>query len=86
MRQQPKLQDSYDLLKRFHLEHLMTPQEFFYLRITLDFYQFMTIRGIRSPTMIHFSIDGRPGVLEIRHIAEALQIPYEPEDPSVLLQ
>ena len=42
----------------------------------------MTTRGVLSHTAIHFSIDGRHGVLEARHIAEALQIPFEPEDPS----
>ena len=42
----------------------------------------MTTRGVPSPTAIHFSIDGRHRVLEARHIAEALQIPFEPEDPS----
>ncbi|RVW40866.1 hypothetical protein CK203_094302 [Vitis vinifera] len=30
----------------------------------LDFYQSMTTRGVRSPTAIHFSINGHPGVLE----------------------
>ena len=58
----------------------MNPREFFYPRVALDFYQSITTRGVRSPTAIHFSIDGRPGVLEARHIAEALQIPYEVED------
>ena len=58
----------------------MTPPKFFYPRVALDFYQSMTTRGVQSPTAIHFSIDGRPGVLEARHIAEALQIPYEVED------
>ena len=43
----------------------------------------MTTRGVWSPTAIHFSIDGRPSVFEARHIAEALQIPYELDDPSV---
>ena len=55
--------------------------EFFYPRVALDFYQSMTIRGVRSPTAIHFTIDGRHAILEIRHIAEALHIPFEPEDP-----
>ncbi|RVX11547.1 hypothetical protein CK203_015785 [Vitis vinifera] len=36
--------------------------------------------GARSLTTIHFSIDGRQGILEARHIAEALHIPYEPMD------
>ena len=86
MRQQPELRDSYGLLERYHLEHLMTPRKFFYPRVALDFYQSMTTRGIWSPIVIHFSIDGCPGVLEARHIVEALQIPYESEDPSAFRQ
>ncbi|RVW86077.1 hypothetical protein CK203_038037 [Vitis vinifera] len=31
-----------------------------------------------DPTVIHFTIDGRHGILGARHIAEALHIPYEP--------
>ena len=38
MRQQLKLQDSFGLLQRYHLEHLMTPREFFYPRVAMDFY------------------------------------------------
>ena len=64
----------------------MTPQEFFYPRVALDFYQSMTTRGVRSLTVIHFSIDGRPSVLKVRQITEALRIPFEPEDPSVFHQ
>ena len=44
----------------------------------MDFYQSMTTQGAQNPTAIHFSIDGRQGILEARHIAEALHIPYEP--------
>ena len=61
----------------------MTPREFFYPIVTLEFYQSMTTRGVRSPTVIHFTIDGRHGVLEARQIAEALHIPFKQEDPSV---
>ena len=64
----------------------MTPHEFFYPRVALDFYQSMTTRGVPSPTAIHFTIDGRHGVLKARHIAEALQIPFKPVDPSVFCQ
>ena len=42
----------------------------------------MTTRGVLSPTSIHFTIDGRHGILEARDIAEALQIPFESIDPS----
>nr|CAN70235.1 hypothetical protein VITISV_025599 [Vitis vinifera] len=47
----------------------------------MDFYQSMTTQGARSSTAIHFSIDGRQGILEARHVVEALHIPYEPVDP-----
>ena len=60
----------------------MTPGEFFYPRVAMDFYQTMTTRDVLSPTAIHFIIDGRRGILEARHIAEALHIPYEPMDPT----
>ena len=83
---QPELRDSYDLLQRYHLEHLMTPREFFYPRVALDFYQSITTRCVSSPTAIHFTIDGRHGILDARGIGEALQIPFEPMDPSTFRQ
>ena len=86
MRQQLELRDSYGLLQRYHLEHLMTPCEFFYPIVALNFYQSMTTCGVLSPTAIHFTIDGRHGILEARHIVEALQIPFEPVDPSASYQ
>ena len=64
----------------------MTPRKFFYHRAALDFYQSMTTHGIPSPTSIHFTIDGRHGILKVRDIAEALQIPFEPIDPSAFCQ
>ncbi|RVW18481.1 hypothetical protein CK203_108523 [Vitis vinifera] len=36
----------------------------------------------RNPNVIHFSFDGRHGILGARHIAEALHIPYEPVSPE----
>ena len=64
----------------------MTPRDFFYPRVALDFYQSMTTHRVRDPTVIRFSIDGRHGILGARHITEALHIPYElarPEDYKV---
>ena len=46
----------------------------------------MTTRGVSSPTSIHFTIDGRHGILEGRHIAEALQILFELVDPYAFHQ
>ena len=42
----------------------------------------MTTHHVRDPTIIHFTIDGRHGILGARHIAEALRIPYEPVSPE----
>ena len=60
----------------------MTPREFFYTRVAMDFYQSMTTQGTQSPTAIHFSIDGCQGILEARHMVEALHIPYKRVDPA----
>ena len=70
----------------YHLKRFMTPREFFYPRVTIDFYQSMTTQGAQSLTAIHFSIDGRQGILEARHIAKALHIPYEPVDQTHFLK
>ena len=64
------------------MEHLMTPRDFFYPRVALDFYQSMTMHRIQDPTVIHFTIDERHGILGARHIVEALRIPYEPACPK----
>nr|CAN69593.1 hypothetical protein VITISV_043242 [Vitis vinifera] len=71
-RLQPELRESFRLLQRYHMEHLLTPRDFFYPRVALDFYQSMTTNQIRDPTVIHFTIDRRHGILGARHIAEAL--------------
>ncbi|KAJ9701010.1 hypothetical protein PVL29_006380 [Vitis rotundifolia] len=42
----------------------------------------MTTQGARSPTTIRFSIDGCQGILDARHIAKALHIPFQPEDST----
>ena len=60
------------------MEHLLAPRDFFYPRIATDFYQSMISKEVRNPTLIHFTIDGRHGILGARQIAEALQIPFEP--------
>ena len=75
---QSELRDSFHLLQKYHLEHLMTPRDFFYPQVALYFYQSMTTHCVLDPTFIHFTIDGRHGILGARHIAEALHILYEP--------
>ena len=82
LRQQPELRDSYRLLERYHLVPFMTPPQFFYPRVALDFYQSMTTRGVPVPASILFTIDGCQGILGARQIAEAFHIPYAPADPA----
>ena len=68
------------------MEHLLTPRDFLYPRVAMDFYQSMTTHHVQEPTVIHFAIDRRHGILGARHIAEALRIPYKlahPEDYRV---
>ncbi|RVW70641.1 hypothetical protein CK203_056493 [Vitis vinifera] len=60
------------------MKQLLAPRDFFYPRVAMDFYQSMTTKQVRDPTLIHFTIDGRHDILGARHIAEALHIPYEP--------
>ncbi|RVW89459.1 hypothetical protein CK203_046796 [Vitis vinifera] len=82
LRQQTDLRDSYSLLERYHLVPFMTPPQFFYPQVALDFYQSMTTRGVPVPASILFTIDGRQGILGARQIAEAFHIPYAPADPT----
>ena len=69
-RLQPELKDSFHLLQRYHMEHLLPPRDFLYPRVAMDFYQSMTTHQVRDPTVIHFTIDGRHGILGARHIAD----------------
>ncbi|RVW14718.1 hypothetical protein CK203_092647 [Vitis vinifera] len=50
-RVRPELTQSFNLLRRYHMEHLLTPRDFFYPRIAMDFYQSMTTNQVRDPTL-----------------------------------
>ncbi|RVW11934.1 hypothetical protein CK203_111187 [Vitis vinifera] len=70
LRQQPELRDSFRLLQRYHMESFLTPRQFYYPRVVIDFYQSMTTRGLRNLTLIQFTIE-TSGAIGARHIAEA---------------
>ena len=53
----------------------MTPRQFFYPWVVLEFYHTMTSGGAPSQMEIRFSIDGRPGVLRDVDITAALGLP-----------
>ena len=70
-----RFRDSMQLIRQYSLLPFMTPRQFFYPRIVLEFYHIMTSRGVPSPLEIRFSIDGRPGVLRAADITAALGLP-----------
>ncbi|RVW37641.1 hypothetical protein CK203_097954 [Vitis vinifera] len=43
-RVRPELAQSFQLLRRYHMEHLLAPRDFFYPRVVTDFYQTMTTK------------------------------------------
>nr|CAN71404.1 hypothetical protein VITISV_015449 [Vitis vinifera] len=43
-----ELVDSFHLLRRYRMEHLLTPRDFFYPRVAMDFYQSMTTKQTQS--------------------------------------
>ena len=71
----PELRDSMRLVQRYHLKPFMTPRQFFYSRVVVEFYQTMTSRRDRNPTALHFSIGGCEGILRASNIAATLNLP-----------
>ena len=70
-----ELLDSMLLMKRYHLESLMTPRRLYYPRVVIEFYHTMTSRREANPAALHFSIDGRPWILYASNITAALHLP-----------
>ena len=67
--------DSMRLIRQYSLLPFMTPRQFYYPRVVLEFYHTMTSRGVPSPLELRFSIDGRLGVLRAADITAALGLP-----------
>ena len=68
----PRFRDSMRLIEHYSLLAFMTPLQFYYPRVVLQFYHSMTSRGAPSPLELRFSIDDRPGVLRAADISAAL--------------
>ena len=71
----PELRDSIRLVQRYSLEPFMTPRRFFYPQVVIEFFHTMTSRREPNPTVIHFTIDGRAGILRATDIAATLNLP-----------
>ena len=68
----PRFRDSMRFITQYSLFPFMTPWQFYYPRVVLQFYHSMTSRGATSPLELRFSIDDRPGVLRAADISAAL--------------
>ena len=75
-----RFRDSMRLITQYSLLPFMTPRQFYYARVVLQFYHSMTSRGVPSPLELRFSIDGRQGVLRAADISAALGLPAELEN------
>ena len=53
----------------------MTPRRFFYPRVVIEFNHMMTSKREPHPTALHFSIDGRSGILKASDIAATFNLP-----------
>ena len=73
----PRFRDSIRLITQYSLLSFMTPRQFYYPRVVLQFYHSMTSRGVPSPLELRFTIDDRPGVLRATDISAALGLSAE---------
>ena len=70
-----ELRDSMRLVQRYSLEPFITHRWFFYPQVVIEFYHTMTSRREPNPRTIHFTIDGRPGILRAMNIAATFNLP-----------
>ena len=56
----PRFRDSMRLIEHYSLMLFMTPRQFYYPQVVLQFYHYMTSQGAPSPLELRFSIDDRP--------------------------
>ena len=68
----PRFSDSMRLIEHYSLLPFMTPRQYYYPRVVLQFYHSMASRGALSPHELRFTIDDRPGVLRAADISTAL--------------
>ena len=67
-----RFRDSMRLIEHYSLLPFMTPRQFYYPRMVLQFYHSMTSRGAPSPLELRFTIYDRLGVLRAADISTAL--------------
>ena len=70
----PELRDTMILVQRYSLEPFMTPRQFFYPLVVIEFYHTMTSRRESNPIALHFSIDSRSGILRASDITATFNL------------
>ena len=80
LRADPRYRESMRLIEEYSLLPFMTPRQFYYPRVVLQFYHSMTSRDADSPLQIQFRIDDRPGVLRPADISVALGLRIPPRN------
>ena len=80
LRADPRYRESMRLIEDYSLLPFMTPRQYYYPRVVLQFYHSMTSRGGDSPLKLQFSIDDRPGVLRAADISAALGLRIPPRN------
>ena len=74
----PRFRDSMRLIEHYSLLPFMTPRQYYYPRVVLQFYHSMTSRGAAGPLELQFSIDDHPRVLRAVDIAAVLGLHIPP--------
>ena len=80
LRVDPRYLESMRLIKEYSLLPFMTPRQFYYPRVVLQFYHSMTSRDADGPLQIQFSINDRPGVLRPADILATLGLRIPPRN------
>ena len=78
LRADPRYRESMRLIEDYSLLAFMTPRQYYYPRVALQFYHSMTSRGSDGPRELQFSIDDRRGVLRAGDISAALGLRIPP--------
>ena len=80
LRADPRFRDSMRLIEDYSLLPFMTPRQYYYPRVVLQFYHSMTSRGAVGPRELQFSIDDLRGVLRAVDMSAALGLRIPPSN------
>ena len=78
LRADPRFRESMRLIEDYSLLAFITPRQYYYPRVVLQFYHSMTSRGADGPRELQFSIDDLRGVLRPVDISVALGLRIPP--------